>query len=114
MKQSKSNSNSPDTSGDLSNKLSDLADVGATVMRADVGATVMATVMKERKILDGLRFQTMRMRESNIVDAHTKTFEWIFDDYKPLPDLKSTSRDGYSQETAFTGWQERLAQENQR
>ena len=67
VNQSKSNSNRPDTSGDLSNKLSDLADVGATVM-------------KEQKILDGLRFQTMRMRESNIVDAHTKTFEWIFDD----------------------------------
>ncbi len=73
VQQSKSNSNRPDTSGDLSNKLSDLADVGATVM-------------KEQKILDGLRFQTMRMRESNIVDAHTKTFEWIFDD------LQATSR----------------------
>ncbi len=36
--------------------------------------------MKEQKTLDGLRFQTMRMRELTIVDAHTKTFKWIFDD----------------------------------
>lgn len=36
-------------------------------------------ILKEARILNSLRFPAMNMRHANIIDAHEKTFRWIFD-----------------------------------
>ena len=51
---------------DLSAKISNLVDE----------ASKLAT---EKDILDSLRFKTMRFRQSKIVDAHAKTFDWMLE-----------------------------------
>ncbi|KAE9366262.1 hypothetical protein N431DRAFT_386517, partial [Stipitochalara longipes BDJ] len=43
-------------------------------------STAAQDLVIEQKILDSLTFKQMKIRHSNIPDAHTKTFEWIFRD----------------------------------
>lgn len=58
---------------DLSQKLTDLS---ACISNF---AQHSRTVASEQAILKSLRFKTMRVRHSNIVDAHPETFEWVFE-----------------------------------
>lgn len=38
------------------------------------------TIISEQRILRSLWFRTMKVRQGNVAEAHTKTFEWIFED----------------------------------
>jgi NACHT domain len=50
----------------------------------------------ECRILDSLRFQRMEMRAARIMDAHTRTFEWIFS--------QDDESAGVSTENLFLQW----------
>ena len=41
-------------------------------------ATTVTQLSRERLVLNSLNFQSLPVRESNIRDAHVKTFEWMF------------------------------------
>ena len=57
--------------------------------RLETLAVKVKALSKEQHILNGLRFWAMRMREASIAEAHTRTFEWIFEDQPVLrPQVK--------------------------
>ncbi|KAF2096455.1 hypothetical protein NA57DRAFT_43108, partial [Rhizodiscina lignyota] len=52
-------------------------------------ASTSSDLLVEQKILESLRFKQMRVRRSIIPEAHTKTFQWIFDNHDVVDDPKS-------------------------
>ena len=48
-----------------------------------------SAIVTEHKILKSLYFKTLPARHSSIVEAHRKTFDWIF---KPVPETRTKHR----------------------
>ena len=57
--------------------------------RLETLAVKVKALSKEQHILGGLHFWAMKLREASITEAHTRTFEWIFEDQAVLrPQVK--------------------------
>ena len=51
----------------------------------------LASLSRDHQILQSLAFPSMTVRHSNIVDAHKRTFSWIFRSHLlPKTDIRST------------------------
>jgi hypothetical protein len=62
------------------------------------------SMASDQTVLKSLRFRSMKIRHANIVDAHSKTFEWIFELPAPISSSPSPSSPGFPSQPSFFKW----------